>query len=633
MMGLALFACLLVSCHILVTNYLRRRFLEAAFLASVLACAEGVLVTLGFGSIGKLTPGFVGGFTFALALLQGLVALSFQKEEPVPTGRILRNAVFPPVFWPAAAALAAALYFRLYLAWKTPPDSWDGLSYHLPIVFRWIRQGDFSLAGWPTFHRYLAHNGELLSAWLSLMDGGRLETSKLGQVLVLPLMAASAAVLGRRLAGSRWAVPCGLGSLAVPLALIQAGIPYVDLVYGACFLGTAAAAVLFDRTGRIEYLVAFALGFGMTLGSKSTAYLQAPLPLLPLWTFLARPDTRWKAALSFIPLCLLVLALGGSSYLHNWWDHDNPVFPFDFRVGSWTVFHGPMAPSDLLVGVEKWFVAAPLHWIWYPFRETFKGLVVYGTEHGFGPLFAAAWAVLPLAGWSAWRSRNRAAIWLVLLAPMTLAAFFLFQPTREPRYIMFLPGLLIVSAAFALRHNRRRLGAAVRLVWSAAVVYACVACVGWFGKEEDYRSAWTWLRPRGGISAVEFYKARFTSLGEAWADLDARLEKGDVVAINYSELMLPWAGLPPRAEVHVIGHQAGLLPEGYYGELPQEWVNLLESLRVKYLGLWEPKWYPGYDSVERGFIKSFPDRFRLLGEWDGSMGKIALFELLPKKEQ
>ncbi|MFA6318993.1 MAG: hypothetical protein WC943_16405 [Elusimicrobiota bacterium] len=631
MIAALLFGGLLLSGTVMFRNLLGRRTCEAAFLGSLLACCEGVLIVLAFGAAGRLAPGLVALATFCLFILHGLVALFHQKEELPMLGGGLQRWAFPPVFWPAAAIFFAVLAFRLFIAWKTPPDAWDGLSYHLPIVFRWIRQGDLSLGGWPTFHRTIAHNGEYLAAWLSLLDGGRMEAAKLSQAAALPLMFTSAAVLGRRHGGAVWSLPCGLAACAAPLALIQAGIPYVDLFYGASFLAAAAAAVLFDRTGLAVHLAAFAAAFGLALGAKSTAYLQAPLLLLPFWTLCLRRDLRLKAALWLIPLTLLSLALGGSTYIENWRAHGNPVYPFEFKVGGWTVFLGPMSPSELLTEVERWFVSSPAGWLWYPFRESFRGRLVYGSEHGFGPVFAACYAVLPAAAWAALRSRNRSALWLAAMIPMTLAAFFLFQPTREPRYIMFLPGLVLPLAALALRRAQGWARSAARLGWSAGIILSCVLFLGWFGGEKDYRDAWKLLRSRGRIEPAEFYKARFDTLGQAWAFLDKRLERGDTVAVNYAELILPWAGLPPRAEVHVVGHRATLLPDALYGELPEEWMNLLDSLRVRYLGLWEPRWYPGLDEVERDFIRRQPDRFRLLGLWEtGGMGKTAVYEVLPK---
>ncbi|MBI5622239.1 MAG: hypothetical protein HY924_00525 [Elusimicrobia bacterium] len=630
MMGLLLYCGLLISAVFLARNYLGRRTWEALLLGSILTCCEGVLMVLALGSMARLTPRAVTAAVLALTIVQGLVALFHQREELPVMGGGLRSTVVPPAFWLAAAVLAAALGVRLALAWLTPSDSWDGLSYHLPIVFRWLRQGNLSLAGWPTFHRYLAYNGELLCAWLALLDGGRLETAKLGQVAALPLMLSAGAVLGRRLAGAVWALPCGIGALAVPLVLVQAGIPYVDLVYGAAFAACAACAVVYDRTGRLEFLAAFAAAFGLALGAKSTAYLQAPLIVLPLWTLWARRDLRTQAFVAFLPLSLLVLAVGGATYLRNWLEHANPVFPFEFKAAGWTLFNGPLSPSELLVEVEQWFVSSPLEWLWYPFRERFRGAVCYGTEHGFGPLFAACWAVFPLAAWSAWKSRNRAAIFCAGLVPMTLAAFFLLQPTREPRYVLFLPVLVLAPACLALRRLRGPARSAACWSWSAGVVFSCLGGLGWLGGEKDYREAWAWARAEGEIAAPAFYKARFNSLGQAWAALNERLETGDVVAVNYSELLLPWAGMPPRAQVHVVGHQAGTLPDSLYGELPQEWMNLLDSLRVRYFGLWEPRWYPGQDAFEAGCIERFPARFKLLGRWEGGMGKTALYEIVPR---
>jgi hypothetical protein len=458
-----------------------------------------------------------------------------------------------------------------------------------------------------------------------------MDIAKIGQVAALPVLFASGAVLGRRLGGAAWAGACALAFCSVPVIVIHTGVPYVDLFYGAFFLAAAAAALLFDRTGGLEYLALFAVGFALALGTKSTAYLQAPLLLLPFWTLWARPEWRKKTALAALPLTLAALAVGGTSYLDNWWRMGNPLYPFEFKVHGFTVFRGLMAPGDLMVTVEKWFVPTPLHWLWYPFRETFRDAVSYGTESGYGPLFAAAWAVLPAAAWLAWRSRNRGALAALLLIPATLAAFFALQPAREPRYILFLPGLVIASAAFALGRLRGRLKAAALAGWSAAVVFSCLATVGWFGREKSLLEAWLALRARGTIAPVEYYKIRFQSLGDAWSALNDRLQPGEVVAINYGELMFPWAGMPPRAVLHHVGHRENPYPGSFYGTSSEDWLAMLDGLNVRYFGLWTPPWYSDVGAEERSSIARFPDRFKLLGQWESAgMGKTALFELVPK---
>lgn len=631
---LTVLACsaLLYSAYRVYADLLRQRPIEAAFSASLTLCAEGTLLMLGLGQAGRLRPAPVLAATGALFLLHSVLAFGSQrgKKRPSTRARIL-PVLFPPLLWPAALALAAVLLWRLYFAWATPPDSWDGLSYHLPIIYRWVRQGDFSLAGWPSFQRYLAPGGDILSAWLALLDGGRMDAAKMGQVLAFPVLFTSGLVLGRRLAGASWAGACALAACAVPVCLIHAGLPYVDLFYGAFFLASAAGALLFDRTGRLDHLTMAVLGFALALGTKSTAYLQAPLLLLPAWTLWKRPDLRRKAVLAGLPLLLLALGVGGSSYLQNWWSTGNPLYPFEFKVAGATVFHGLMAPGDLLVAVEKWFVSSPLHWLGYPFREVFRGSVDYSTENGFGPLFAASWAVLPAAAWLAWKRNNRGVLGVLLLIPATLAAFFALQPAREPRYILFLPGLVIASAAFALSRVRGRAGKAVLAGWSAGIVFACLACAGWFGREPTLRQTWRLLRNRGSISPVEYYRIRFYSLGEAWVSLDDVLKPGDVVAVNYTELMHPWAGLPPRAVVHAVSHRVNPYPGSYFGESHEEWLAMLESLNVRWVGLWTPRWYPEEGEAERASIRRFSRRFKLVGEWDSpEMGKTAVYELLPR---
>jgi hypothetical protein len=405
----------------------------------------------------------------------------------------------------------------------------------------------------------------------------------------------------------------------------------VDLLYAAFWLAALAAAVLYDRTGRLADLLFFALAFGLALGSKSTAYLQAPLLLLPAWTLWRRPELRGKAARSAPLLLAAATALGGYTYLRNWAAYGNPLYPFEFRVGGLTVFSGILNPEDLFVRVEDWFVPGPAAWLWYPFRESLKGVVTYSTENGFGPLFAGAWAALPAAAWAAWRGRNRAVLGVLGVFLASLAAFFLLQPTREPRYAIFLAGPPMLLAAFALRRMRGRLRLAAQTAWSAAVLASVVACLGWLGSETGFAESWAEIRRGGGADPRAYYSRRYGALGDAWAALNERLAPGDVVAVNYAELLLPWAGTPARGDVRVVGRRESLYPETYWAQSDEDWVALLDGIRARYLALFSPRWYPEEGSAERSSISRSRGRFRLLGSWqDPAWGRMEIHEFLPQ---
>ncbi|MFA6002973.1 MAG: hypothetical protein WC881_02790 [Elusimicrobiota bacterium] len=624
----AIFAlALLVSAFAALQRNFRLRPEEAWLYAGILSCSEAVLLTLGLGLGGRLSSGAVCAATWALTAAHMVLYFVPQNER---LGRRAAAAPLPWALWPAAAAAVLVLGIRLAIAGAVPPDSWDGLSYHLPIVLRWIQQGNLDLAGWPGPERYYAWNGELLSAWLALLGGGSLSAAKLCQVAGLPVLLAAAGALGRRLAGPGWSWACGLAAAAMPIVVIQSGVPYVDVLYSAFWLAAAAAGVAWLRSGGVLHMGAYAAAFGLALGSKSTAYLTAPL-LIPLAVALwSRPAAR-REFVRWSPLWVGLVALTGlACYWRNWLQTGNPIFPFELRVAGWTVFRGITRPGDLLVSMEKWFFSSMWGWAWYPFVETIKGQAVYTYENGFGPVAAAAWALSPVAFWKAWRRRDAAALAFLALLPLTAALFLIMHPVRVPRYVIFLPLVCIVALAYVFKRAGPRLRTAVLAAWALAVLVGVSGVADYLVRNDASSYAWSELRRGRSVDAWRYYKDQFLSLGEAWAALDQRLRPGDVVAVNYSELMLPWSGMPTKARVVAVRHSAVDYPGAYFGATDREWLDLLQKLQVHYLAVWSPSWYKDEGDLEREAISQLPARFRSLGKWqDAQMGSIEIFEFLP----
>lgn len=606
---------------------------EALLAAGLLTAAEAVLLVTLLGWLHQLRPAPVLALTAGCAALHtGLflrARLKGLRLSAWPTWR--RFLLFLPwPLWPAIFIAAAALFLRLALALAIPADSWDGLTYHLPILWRWLEQGNFDLTGWIGPARYFPWNGELLPAWLAMLDGGRPDLAVIAQSLALPVWGAAGAVLGRRVAGARWAAPTALALLALPLAVIHAGIPYVDLVYSAFWLAAAAAALCLERTRRPIYLFLFATAFGLAAGTKSTLYFQLPLLLPPLATLYRDRGLR-RTALRLFPALLAVVTLtGGLSYLHNWWTKGNPIYPYAFRVGIKTIFEGVVSPGELLVTVERWFVASPSGWLWYPFHETMRGATVYSSENGFGPLFAAGWVFWPYALWSAWKRKDKGAFWVFMLLPLTALFFFGLHPTREQRYVIFISAVPILALAYAFRRSaaRVRLGAAA--LWGLGAVFGLGGVANYAGMDDSLRNAWAVMRAGGSTDPYAYYRTKFGPLGEAWAALNARLVKGDVVCTNYGELLFPLAGVPARARLVTIAGKPTPYPETYYGYDTPSWLRQVQERRVRYFLLWSPAWYPEEGRLERDSIAANPERFRLLGAWHSSdFGEVKLYEVVP----
>ena len=616
-----------ISACLLARNRLKRAD-EALLAAGLLASSEVVVVITALGWLGVLKPAPV--LFLTLLLSAAHLAASFWRRRPLhsfPSWKRIQL-VLPWPLWPALLLGAAVLVLRIVLALALPFDSWDGMSYHLPIVWRWLQQGNFDLAGWLGPARYFPWNGELLPVWIALLDGGNLNAAKTAQGLSLPLWAAAGAVLGRRLAGARWAVPAALALTCVPIALIHIGIPYVDFIYASFWLAAAAAALCFERTEKPLYLFLYAAGLGLAAGTKSTLYFQLPL-LLPLaWTLWSRENLVPKAVRLLPYLAAVMVLTGAVSYLHNWWTTGNPIFPYSFRLGGVNIFSGIVAPGELLVSVERWFVSSSLGWLWYPFHETMRGATVYSTENGFGPLFAAGWVFWPYALWRAWKNGDRGAFGFLLLLPATALFFFSLHPTREQRYVIFLSAIPVLALAYIFRRVSGKLRFLVTAGWTFGVAWSLCGFLNYVGRDTDMTRAWTSVRNGAAADPYVYYRAKYGVLGEAWSALNQRLAAGETVATNYGELILPWAGLPPRGKVLVVSHKKSLYPQTLTATGTAEWMALLESLNVRYFALWSPTWYPEDGKLERESIAALPGRFLPAGKWQSSdFGQIELYEI------
>ncbi len=618
-----------ISAYFLARNYLKRAD-EALLAAGLLAASEIVLVITILGWLSLLKP--AAAVLMTLLLSAAHFAAAFRRRRPFrpfPSWKRLQLAL-PWPLWPAPVLIAAVLVFRAILALALPFDSWDGLSYHLPIVLRWLQQGNFDLAGWLGPARYFPWNGELLPVWLALLDGNNLNATKLAQGLAFPLWIASGAVLGRRLSGVRWAVPAALALACIPIALIHIGISYVDFIYAAFWLSAAASALCFEYTGRPAYLLLYAAAFGLAAGTKSTLYFQLPLLLPILWTLWSREDYARKAIRLSPVLAGIVVLSGGVSYLHNWWSTGNPIYPYSFKIGGMMIFRGIMSPGELLVTVERWFVTSPVGWLWYPFHETMKGATVYSTENGFGPLFAAGWLFWPFALRKAWKDGNRGAFGFLLLLPATAFFFFTLHPTREQRYVIFISAIPILALTYIFRRASGWLRLAVAAGWTFGAAWSLCGFLNYVGRDTDMTKAWTTIRAGGKADPYVFYRAKFGALGEAWAGVNERLAPGDVVATNYGELILPWAGLPPRGKVITVSHKETPYPQTLTATGSAEWISLLDRHKVRYFALWSPAWYPEEGNLERESIGKEPGRFLPAGKWQSSdFGRVELYEIIP----
>jgi hypothetical protein len=622
-----LLSLLWLSCAAALWRRLRLRVDEAFMGAGLVVSFEIVAAALILGSAGRLSGPAARAIT--VALLAAHTALAFTGR--LPRKHLGSRFAAPIPILLAGAAVLAVLGFRLLLALSLPIESWDALTYHVPMILRWLQQGNLDLWGWMGPQRYNPWNGELIPAWMALLDHGSLSSVRAAQALPLFWLAAAGAVLGRRLGGQLWGPATAVALLGIPIALIQAGMPYVDVIYAFFWVACATEALCWDRGGRRVHLALSGLAFGLALGTKETIYFQAPLLLPIALTAALRPRRRRSLIVGLPAAAALALAAGAYIYARNWIQNGDPIFPFTFKLSGRVLFQGIMEPGDLLVTVEKWFVPSRMGWLAYPFLETMKGAVGYSSENGFGAVFAAGWLLFPLAlARAAWR-RDWGALGFLSLLPACALFFVTLHPTREPRYVVFLPAVPIAGLAYLFSGVHGLARRLAFLAWATGVCWSLIGVLGYFGSDAPSLFAWKQLSAQGHLDPYAYYKEKYGSLGHLWESLNPQLRQGDVVCVNYGELILPLAGLPPRARLFELGHSQNDFPDSLWGQSDDAWLSQLDSVKANYLVVWSPAWYDtGVGDDERRSIAKFPSRFKLLGRWEGSaMGTAEYYAVLP----
>jgi hypothetical protein len=378
------------------------------------------------GTVHALTPWLMLGSLAALAC--GLARVG-PRGRPLPWAR-----AFTVTTIPFFASAALALGLALLAAFWMPVWQWDALGYHLPYVDFALQAG--ALDGVPPDVPYLStypHDVELcFLAFRAMLPDDRLV--ELAHVPLGLFGALATTALAWRWGAGRAAPAAGAAWLTLPAVFLQLPTNYVDVACAA-FLLAASYWTLAAPTPRA--IVCAGLALGLYLGSKPNA---------PIGTALLFALLAWRAGragrFAWVGVAaLLVVAMGGGSYLENLARHHNPIWPVRVALDGWVLpgrksmhtlleaganaprAHGPLL-ARLLVSWTS--LTAP------PACDMRVG--------GFGPLVPV---VLALAVARVVRERG----WhLAVVAAAAVAS----PDPAVARYVLALPALALALAARSL---------------------------------------------------------------------------------------------------------------------------------------------------------------------------------------
>ena len=301
----------------------------------------GMLLTLATVAVGVRVLGAAGVLTTAVVIGAELIVTA-----NVLVAVRIRGLKMWPRRWPVSLSTlpvlgvaAFALVVVTLAAYLLPVWQWDALGYHLPYVNFALQRGTFAdipvdVAYVSTYPHVVEH---VFIAWRALIPDDRLV--ELAHLPFGLLGATAVGVIAYRQGARASAVAAGAVWLTLPAVFLQLPTNYVDVASAALLL-TAIAFVLSSVDCTRVILSAIALG--MFLGSKPSA------PLAAVLVFAALAVAAWRSGLRTIAIAaVVVLLLGGESYLTNLVRQGNPVWPVRIDLGP-IHLPGRFPMSDLL---------------------------------------------------------------------------------------------------------------------------------------------------------------------------------------------------------------------------------------------------------------------------------------------
>lgn len=261
-----------------------------------LVCASEILSVFAALSYGAVAAAWLP------AAIAG-TALATRNRAPAPPLRLM------PPSWPAcglAAIIAVVLSITALTAWRSPPNTWDALAYHMARVAHWADNQSlaFFATHVPRQNVYLP-GAELALLHLQLLSGGDRLAAFVQWLSFAGTLVASSVVAAMLRTGATGQILAATLAATLPMAILQASSTKNDLVVSLWLLCLLVGTLAWQQNGRRVWSAWIGVSLGLALLTKITAWLYAPPMLgLMLWSALRGDRSERRRSLA------VVLALG-----------------------------------------------------------------------------------------------------------------------------------------------------------------------------------------------------------------------------------------------------------------------------------------------------------------------------------
>lgn len=418
------------------------------------------------GIVGLLRPVWILG---VLALIVGVLLDKDRRLAPGAWGDVVwvtRTMISGFRKRPVAGGLLLVLgsivcVRQLVHVWILPPLIYDVVSYHLPKIADWVREGRLVALPTAVVRSYWPANFELFQTWFVLFwrQDAIIESAGL---VCCALATVSVYCIARSLGISRTVGVIAAAAYATaPAVLLNAAGGNNDIAIAGCFLFIVAVVLEWRNRrpafSRVACLVCCAAGIG--LGTK--AYLAFMMPaLVLLWPVFRStvpnglPGDGKTSGWVMSGLFLAGLTLALYWYVRNLCLFSNPVYPADLRLFGKLLAgdgHGSMWQQG---GFSLKSLGATVSDI--VTRRIFDNAGPYTPDLNYmtGWGWFAVCVGLPAAAIQCFRNRRFFWVLSMFLLAMALVLAFVASDPWNMRFLLWFPAVFALGWAFLIEDVR-----------------------------------------------------------------------------------------------------------------------------------------------------------------------------------
>jgi len=223
-----------------------------------------------------------------------------------------------------------------------PPFGWDSLNYHFTFAVEWLKHSNLSIP--PTVFddpspSFYPINGSLFYLWL-IFPLRNVFLADLGQIPFFVLSVISVYSISRKIGlDKRYSFYAAGLFLLIPNFFKQLQIAYVDVMVAGLYLAAVNYLLILRNKFNWQNTLLFGISLGLLIGTKTIALPYSAVLFIPfVYLCLKNKFKFYYLILTIIP----ILLLGGFSYIRNFLETGNPMYPLNLVIFGKQIFKGVM---------------------------------------------------------------------------------------------------------------------------------------------------------------------------------------------------------------------------------------------------------------------------------------------------